>query len=288
TNNGGRKVAIVIDESGSMESSDPYDLRIQAGRSVNDWLISSKEAGGGKQADLVTVIGFDDVTRLLYPLGDPAGADKVFSQITTRGGTYIAGGVDDAMTEITKSGHDPTSNRSAIVVLTDGADSSTTTLVKSINKASQQGIRVSFGFLTGLYSSFSYQDQNVLAAILGTGGMYATIDGATAQNAFVNLMIVHGLTGNDNSNSISSTTIYNGLSVAFPLDTSGTNTLTYTAEANEKLTFSITSVAAGELTVTAKDPGGKELGKSTVSAYSSLPVDLKVTASTAGPLQLKV
>ncbi|KAF2192113.1 hypothetical protein K469DRAFT_554604, partial [Zopfia rhizophila CBS 207.26] len=251
SNNGGRKIAIVIDESDSMETNDPWDLRIDAGRAINDWLISSGEAGGGKKADLVSIIGFDDATRLLYPLGNPSGADKVFTQISERGGTFIAGGVDEAISELTKPGHDPTANNSAIVVLTDGNDSSASKLVESIDTAGQQGIRVSFGFLTG--HGTSYQDPNVLSAILGTGGMYATIDGATAQNAFVNLVIVHGLTDNDNPSPRNSTTLYNGLSIAFVLDDSGTNTLTYTAEARERLVFSIASVAAGALDMTAND-----------------------------------
>ena len=105
SNDGGRKIAIVIDESGSMETSDPYNLRIQAGKAVNDWLISSSEAKGGKSADLVTVIGFDDSPRLLYPLGDPSGADKAIDQITILGGTAIYSGVDQAISQLTLSGH---------------------------------------------------------------------------------------------------------------------------------------------------------------------------------------
>ena len=64
SNNGGRKIGIVVDESGSMEVTDPYNLRIPAAKAVNDWLISSSEAGNGKDADLVTVIGVDDTSRV--------------------------------------------------------------------------------------------------------------------------------------------------------------------------------------------------------------------------------
>ncbi len=56
TSNGGRKVAIVIDSSGSMSSTDPYDLRITAGKSLNNQLVSSAGATGGKKADLVSVV----------------------------------------------------------------------------------------------------------------------------------------------------------------------------------------------------------------------------------------
>ena len=57
TSNGGRKVAIVIDSSGSMSSTDPNDLRITAGKALNNQLVSaSAAAGAGKKADLVTVV----------------------------------------------------------------------------------------------------------------------------------------------------------------------------------------------------------------------------------------
>jgi hypothetical protein len=78
SNNGNRKVAIVIDSSGSMADSDPFNLRLAAGKALNDWLITAAEATGGKQPDLVTVINFDDTAFLDYPLGDPGGADSSF------------------------------------------------------------------------------------------------------------------------------------------------------------------------------------------------------------------
>src|SRR5438034_6165194 len=48
SNDGNRKVAIVIDSSGSMTTSDPYDLRLAAGRALNNWLITKAEATGGR------------------------------------------------------------------------------------------------------------------------------------------------------------------------------------------------------------------------------------------------
>ncbi|KAF1949982.1 hypothetical protein CC80DRAFT_251394 [Byssothecium circinans] len=280
SNNGGRKMAIVIDESGSMSTSDPYKLRIAAGKAVNDWL------KGGKSADLVSVIGFDDSPRILYPLGAPAGASKAFDQITILGGTYIAGGVNSGISEVTKGGHEPTKDRSGIVVLTDGSDSTPAKLVTAINDAGSKGIRVSFGFLTT--SRYQYQSADVLSAIINTGGMYATINGALAQNAFVNSMIVHGLTHNDNPSSSNASTVYNGLSVAFVLGQDGTSTLTYAAEAGEILTFAIASVGAGQLNVTAQDASGKELNKTSVDASTTTkPKEFRITTSSNGNLQLK-
>ena len=120
SNNGDRKIAIVIDSSGSMTSSDPDDLRLSAGRTINDWLIGKSEAVGGKKVDLVTVIDFDSSATLDYPLGDPAGANASFSKIGAGGGTYIASGVKMAVGQLTGSGTGGTSKRSGIVVFTDG------------------------------------------------------------------------------------------------------------------------------------------------------------------------
>ena len=120
SNNGNRKVAIVIDSSGSMAESDPDNLRLAAGKSLNDWLITKNEAVGGKKEDLVTVINFDDEATLDYPLGDPSGADSAFDNIGADGGTFIAGGVEMAIAQLTTSSSGTTSGRSAIVVFTDG------------------------------------------------------------------------------------------------------------------------------------------------------------------------
>lgn len=125
SNNGNRKVAIVIDSSGSMADSDPYNLRLDAGRALNNWLITRAEAPGGKKADLVTVIDFDDTPHLDYALGDPAGANSSFDGIGHNGGTYIAGGVDLAISQLTQSGSGDTAGRSSIIVFTDGQVSRT-------------------------------------------------------------------------------------------------------------------------------------------------------------------
>jgi len=121
SNNGDRKVAIVIDSSGSMADSDPQDFRLVAARALNEFLISNSEAGGGKP-DQVVVIGFDYSSYLVFGPGDPGDpeADKEIGLIQAGGGTYIAGGVLQAIDEIGKMSGD-TNGRSAIVVFTDGS-----------------------------------------------------------------------------------------------------------------------------------------------------------------------
>jgi Mg-chelatase subunit ChlD len=120
SNDGDRKIAVVIDSSGSMSGSDPYNLRLSAGKSVIDWLITKNEANSTQKPDMVTVINFDDVANLDYPLGDPADADSSLDGIGADGGTFIAGGVEMAIAQLTASGTGSTSDRSGIVVFTDG------------------------------------------------------------------------------------------------------------------------------------------------------------------------
>lgn len=120
-NNGGRKVAIVIDSSGSMATNDRQNYRIAAGKNLNNFLISNSEASGSVKADQVTVVDFDGTSYLRYPLGDPGNAEKSFDLIDSSGDTYIASGVRMATAQINGTGTGDTDKRSAIVVFTDGS-----------------------------------------------------------------------------------------------------------------------------------------------------------------------
>lgn len=118
SNNGNRKVAIVIDSSGSMADNDPGDLRLVAGRALNDFLISKSEGGS---PDQVSVISFASSAFTVFGPGDPGDpdADKQISAISSFGGTFIADGVLQAIEDINQMSGD-TKERSAIVVFTDG------------------------------------------------------------------------------------------------------------------------------------------------------------------------
>ncbi|KAI9862978.1 MAG: hypothetical protein M1813_004151 [Trichoglossum hirsutum] len=287
SNNGNRKVAIVIDSSGSMTENDPSDLRLDAGRAlVNNWLIPSKHSGSAK-SDLVTVIDFDGSANLDYPLGDPKGANKSFDTIFPSGGTYIAGGVQMAIEQLT-SGSGDTADRSAIIVFTDGVDSDTTSLVSQIDRAAGLGIRVSFGFLD---SSGNTQDKLVLLAIQNSGGIYNTIFDAASSNQFINLVLINGITRNDNPQGSNSTLIA-GLSLAHIISGSQTQSIRYNALSGEVIDFSVESVDAGSLTVQAVF-GGKTLNSTTVndtqsSILSNEASDLFVSSPGDGEIDIKV
>lgn len=166
-------------------------------------------------------------------------------------------------------------------------DSSTSLLVNQINNAAKAGIRVSFGFLSDSLS-MSYQDKDVLVAIMNSGGRYFTINSAQSSTTFVNGILVNGLTKKDNANG-DANTLLAGLDSSHYISGSETVTMTYTARNNEKLNFTVMSLDAGNLDIQVKS-GSKVLanGKSSYS-YTTLDavapgdgnIDVKVSAKNA-------
>lgn len=240
TSNGGRKVGIVIDSSGSNGSTDPNDLRIAAGKQLNSALV---------ETDLVTVIDFDSSATTLYPLGIPAGAAGVFDKIDASGGTNIYSGVKQAIDELTKQNTGTTTGRSGIVVLTDGEDGSITLLIGQLSRAQSLGIRVSFGFLSPTLPSGV---QTLLTAILNTGGRYGTISNAGGQQSFINSVLLNGLTGNDNGGSGASV-LYPDVAIAGRVSSAESQTYSYSAQPGEKLNFTVVALSGQTLDLTLRD-----------------------------------
>ena len=65
-----------------MLNNDPDNIRIRAGKALDNSLVSKAETGNGKTADFVTIVGFHDSPDLLYQLGDPAGAIPIIDDIS--------------------------------------------------------------------------------------------------------------------------------------------------------------------------------------------------------------
>ena len=190
TFNGGRKVAIVVDSSGSNADTDPQELRIAAAKGLNSRLVLKGQASDGGQSDLVTAIDIGSSASVLYPLGDPAGAASTFDSINAAGGTNIASGMKAAIDELTKMSGDVTAGRSGVVVMTDGEDSSFNDLLDQLGRAKAAGIRVAFGFLSVQPPSGA---SDLLTAILNTSGIYSIATSDQAQEAFINLVVSRGL-----------------------------------------------------------------------------------------------
>ena len=144
-----RKIAIVIDSSGSKIDTDPSSLRIQAAKNFNARLTSAAKVGSAIAPDKVSVIDFDTSAKMLYPMGNPDGAAGVFDAINSLGGTNIGSGISAAIDEILKSERavEFIAHRSGIVILTDGDDASPTNQLIQLARAKPNNIRVSWGHL---------------------------------------------------------------------------------------------------------------------------------------------
>jgi hypothetical protein len=269
---GGRKVGLVIDASGSMATNDPQNLRLAAAKSLNDALVGQAEASSSQAADLVSVVAFSDIADILYPLGDPAGANSIIDSIVLGYNTAIGGGIQAAIQDLTAPGNDPTANRTGIIVFTDGLDypeSGKALTLSETQRAASLGIRVSFGFLTPTPQN---QDVEILRAILQSGGIYATIDQASTQQAFVALVLANGLTNLDVAGANATGTLLPGISTAKFLQT-GTNSFTYAAQAGETFNVTVEALDPIALTVTLRDVSADtDIASNTTDATTGIAV----------------
>lgn len=272
-----------------MSTNDPMNLRLVASNALNEVLISSSEATNGKTADSVCIAEFASTASLLYTLGDPAGARSAIDSVTLHGNTAIGRGIQTAINELTKPGADPTANRTGIIVFTDGTDnpsSGVNLTISEIQRAASLGIRVSFGFLT----DSANQNRDVLASILSTGGIYATIDDASVQQAFTALILLNGLTGMDSSATGSSKPLLDGLATAAFTTQTGSNTFSYAAKAGEAFNITVTAIDPIGLKVTLRG-GGNDIKSNTTSASgvasmqhtADSDADLEVVVTAANP-----
>lgn len=208
----GRRLAIVIDSSGSNEETDPSGLRVAAGLAFNASLHTEAEAQDkGGLADKSAVISFESSASLLSPLADPSAAN--FAGIGAFGGTCIACGVETARGVLLEgsAGEEPPLDRDGIVVLTDGQDEDVGAIIAAIEAAAAVGIRTSIGFLapppnpvpSARASRFGERlepDQGLVSAVQASGGVVATISSAQAQHSFVDVVLANGLTAVDDPN----------------------------------------------------------------------------------------
>ena len=310
----GRKMALVIDSSGSNQETDPSNLRISAAQEFDATLVTEASVAPDNFPDKVTVIDFDTSARVIYPLGDPASAS--FDGIDSDGGTFIAGGVALAIQELTKDATDPTEDHAGIIVFTDGQDSDISALVATIDDATNKGIRLSFGFLSppanpvtrrtrrrstdrrarALYprQSNAGPPHELLAAVLRTGGVFATIDSAEAQHSFINLVLARGPTNIDSISPNDGGPLFPDIAVvALASVAQVPDIFTYHAKAGQNLTFKTEAITSGPLNVTLYDVrGSKDLNSVATNAQgasnivykapSDVDLELIVTATAKG------
>lgn len=266
-----RKVAIVVDSSGSNDWNDPTNLRVAAGQSI------VANLGG---TDQVAVVDFDGSATVISPLG-PASAAS-FVGIDSSGDTCISCGVEEAL--VTLQGAAP--NTAGIIVLTDGEDSFVSALIEQIEIATGLGIRVSFGFLN---PSGGVQDPDILSAIDANGGVYANIADATAQANFVSLVLASGLVNADTTGTGGSTFLFQGLKVSGNVSASTSpQTYQYDALANEVLQINVTAITSGIQFDSSLKKDGNEVGKASTDATTGESTVEYTVGSTAESLTLEV
>jgi hypothetical protein len=259
----GRRVVIVIDSSGSNTETDPSNLRIAAGQTLNANLIAADEAADGELPDLSAVVDFDTAAKLVSPLADPSAAS--FAGIDSAGGTDIGAGVSLAIAELTKDPSAVVKDRSGIVVLTDGLDGGTS-LPGALAQAAALGIRVNFGFLSppapprrararaAQQPPFT-PSPALVESIAATGGLYSVIENALAQQAFVDLVQRSGMTNLEDPNgSASGGPLALGASSTGVLSALGTaNTHEYRTRPWRPVSFTVRGLAGQKLTVAVRD-----------------------------------
>lgn len=267
-----RKVAIVVDSSGSNDDTDPLNLRSAAGRAI------VANLGG---TDQVAVVDFDDYATVISPLGPPAAAS--FDSIDAYGGTYIAGGVEAAIGELQGAA----ANTAGIIVLTDGEDSYVTDLVEQINIAAGLGIRVSFGFLN---PSGTTQDPTILDAIIAAKGIYANIDTAEAQANFVALVLSSGIVNADAAGGSDQTLLLPGLRVSGEVSASTSpKTYQYDALASEVINVTVTAVTEGVVfNFKLKQKGGADIESASTDATTGEGIIKYTVGGPAESLELEV
>ncbi|KAI5849968.1 hypothetical protein BZA05DRAFT_64490 [Tricharina praecox] len=255
----GRKLAVVLDSSRFNADIDPENLRTAAAKGFIDMLHNQEQAGDDSIPDLVTVVGFRDAAKVIYPLGDPSIAGIALDGIDAHGESSVASGLGAAIDELAKGAHGlvGTAHKSGIVVFTSSADEDTKRLVNQVSRARALGIRVALGHLSPPSPKREDPPASLLdlaTAVLDTRGLYAEIDTPRALTNFVEMFVAHGPTDHDDGGGAGSgMALLPGLTVFIPAASSHPSIFTYTARAGEKLGFSIHALGTEYLNSTLWD-----------------------------------
>lgn len=175
-------IVLAIDSSGSMQSNDPSNLRIDAGKSFIQAM---------KSTDNVAVVDFDSSSRVVAALtNDISVLESALNSIDSSGGTNIVSALETSYNVLINS--DSNSIR-AVFLLTDG-DSSLSGLDAVIDNINNAGIRV---FTIGLSAGVNETSLQDIAD--STSGAYKQIDNADGLvGIFDEFSTVFGDTGEDN------------------------------------------------------------------------------------------
>lgn len=274
-----------------MKESDPDRLQIKAAKGLTEKLITTSNARDSQKPDLVTVISFNEEATTLYDLGDPSGAISVFDSIMYEGNTIISRGISNAIEKVSAIGHDPTANRSGIIVLTDGVDEVNSVqspelvnaTIAEIELSAKLGIRVSFGFLkTG---DTPMHDPRIRDAIDSTGGIYSYFGEPGSQEGFIKQIVDHGITALDQQKKAIS--LFPGGTTSGRVKSGDGKEFVYTAGAGEKFNVTVRSEGGLGLTLKLRGPAGAS-NPSGVQTDSNGVAFLESTATAQGDVSIDV
>jgi hypothetical protein len=177
---GSIKIGLILDSSGSMNSSDPYDIRKRAAESIIDIL---------KTGDEVFIVDFDSHAKFLNRnqtrIDSSLDLKTYIRQIDSKGGTDIGAGLS-GMAEAVLSGEELNYHSMGVLLLTDGQG--------NYNEESNWFKDNSIPVYTVSYKQNA--DADLMNKIAGeTGGVYVQADSKDdVIHAF--MQFYYGVTGN--------------------------------------------------------------------------------------------
>ncbi|EJT46673.1 hypothetical protein A1Q1_04744 [Trichosporon asahii var. asahii CBS 2479] len=267
----GRIISAVVDLSPSCSWTDPHRLRVDAAQALFDYfpLIPYPEViiNDPYRQNVLTVFSIHDEG---HENGQQGGAEEikaVTGPLKEEGawawisGTNIASGIEIAMDRqriipVTDHQYDTGRDRTAIVVFTDGLDTTHNKrrLMDALHTAQGRGIRVHWAtmavpgvdketFAKDHYlfdgDGVQFFDEETKKIVTATGGVYGTITDQASMHAFVKKVIDKGATNFDDVCKHGGGPIDNNVTVNGLCSSNSRAMYTYTA-ANDKETIEFT------------------------------------------------
>ena len=155
-------ISFVIDDSGSMTSNDPQDLRIEAVENFIDIL---------RNQDNYSIIKFESSADTIKELNDEPSEDWQ-DNFRSSGGTNITNGVTSGITTLSEENE----NYKVLVLLTDGEDAGLSSKKEEIiSEAIDKNITIYTIFLNTGSNTNQNRTQDISDLAVETGGSFYTI-----------------------------------------------------------------------------------------------------------------
>jgi uncharacterized protein YegL len=165
----GLDVVLVMDNSGSMMSNDPTNIRIEAASNMVDELHAY---------DRISVVKFNEGAENLQPLTDNRFAIKqALNSLVPGGGTDISAGMGEALKEFDRNDGN---NHKVMIILSDGYSINNTISMDHAQKAKDDNITI---YTIGLGSKADIDELLLMDIASKTGGQYFQAVNATGLTA---------------------------------------------------------------------------------------------------------